>query len=257
MAAAFSAEATDQRQQTLPDDDYISPLLIPGLACSWGLIKDRFTLSGSPSPGRMPLDGGNGCPGPHVAESARQEASLTLSAAKAGMDRKTARRYRYSDQLPSQRRADAPPRDWRTRPDPFADVWGEVVELLEQATGWEAKTLFEEVQRRHPGRFADGQLRTLQCRVKQWRATHGPDKEMFFTQDNPPGRLGASDFTHMTELGVTIQGQPFAHLVYHFVMTHSNWEHVTVCFTESFESFSAGFQNAILGPGRRAGHAPQ
>jgi hypothetical protein len=68
---------------------------------------------------------------------------------------------------------------------------------------------------------------------------------VFFAQDHPPGRLGASDFTHMTELGVTIRGRPFAHLVYHFVLTHSNWEHVTVCFTESFESFSAGFQNAV------------
>src|SRR3977135_939814 len=85
-----------------------------------------------------------------------KEASLTLSAAKAGMDRKTARKYRYTDQLPSPQRAEAPARqrvggparDGRTREDPFADVWGEVVELLEQATGWEAKTLFEEVQRR-------------------------------------------------------------------------------------------------------------
>ena len=182
-----------------------------------------------------------------------KEASLTLSAAKAGMDRKTARKYRYTDQLPSQRQAAAPPRDWRTRDDPFADVWGEVVELLEQATGWEAKTLFEEMQRRHPDRFADGQLRTLQRRVKQWLAIHGPDKEVFFAQEHPPGRLGASDFTHMTELGVTIASQPFAHLVYHFVLTHSNWEHVTLCFTESFESFSAGFQNAVWGFGRRAG----
>jgi hypothetical protein len=174
-----------------------------------------------------------------------KEAARTLSAAKAGMDRKTTRKYQHADQLPSHRRADARPRDWQTRPDPFADVWGEVVELLEQATGWEAKTLVEELQRRHPGRFPDGQLRTLQRRVKHWRATQGPDKEEFFAQDYPPGRLGASDFTHLTELGVTIQGQPFAHLVYHFVLTQSNWEHVTLCFTESFASVSAGFQNAV------------
>jgi hypothetical protein len=83
-------------------------------------------------------------------------------------------------------------------------------------------------------------LRTLQRRVKQWRARHGPDKEVFFAQEHQPGRLGASDFTHMTDLGVTIDGEPFAHLVYHFVLTYSNWEHVTLCFSESFESFCEG-----------------
>ena len=124
-------------------------------------------------------------------------------------------------------------------------MWNEVEALLDQGPGWEAKTLFEEMQRRYPGRFAEGQLRTLQRRVKTWRAMRGPDKEVFFAQQHVPGRLGASDFTHLTELGVTIHGQPFAHLVYHFVLTYSNWEHVTLCFSESFESFCDGFQNAV------------
>jgi hypothetical protein len=170
-----------------------------------------------------------------------KEASLTYSAAKAGMDRKTARKYRDGGSLPSQRTE----RTWRTRVDPFADVWNEVETLLERESGWEAKTLFEELQRRYPGRFAEGQLRTLQRRIKQWLATRGPDKEVFFAQEHLPGQLGASDFTHMTDLGVTIGGQLFEHLVYHFVLTSSNWEHATICFSESFESFSEGFQNAV------------
>ena len=174
-----------------------------------------------------------------------KEASLAFAAAKAGMDRKTARKHRQGGALPSRLAEQAPARTWKTRVDPFAEVWSEVEALLEQGPGWEAKTLFEELQRRHPGRFAEGQLRTLQRRIKQWQAMRGPDKEVFFTQQHVPGRLGASDFTHMTDLGVTINGQPFAHLVYHFVLTHSNWEHVTLCFSESFESFSAGFQNAV------------
>ena len=174
-----------------------------------------------------------------------KEASLLYAAAKAGMDRKTARKYRPSARLPSQMSEQTPPRPWRTREDPFAEVWSEVEALLEQGPGWEAKTLFEELQRRYPGRFAQGQLRSLQRRVKHWRATRGPDKEVFFTQDHLPGRLGASDFTHMTSLGVTIHGEPFEHLVYHFVLTYSNWEHVTVCFSESFDSFCEGFQNAV------------
>ena len=172
-----------------------------------------------------------------------KEASLTFAAAKAGMDRKTARKYRHSQHLPSQ--VPRGERTYRTRPDPFAEVWGEVEAMLEHGSGWEAKTLFEEMQRRYPQRFTEGQVRTLQRRVKHWRATRGPDKEVFFAQEHTPGRLGASDFTHMTDLGVTINGQPFAHLVYHFVLTCSNWEHVTLCFSESFESFSAGFQNAV------------
>jgi transposase len=174
-----------------------------------------------------------------------KEASLAFAAAKAGMDRKTAGKYRPAARLPSQLAEEAPARTWRTREDPFADVWSEVEALLNEGPGWEAKTLFEELQRRYPDRFVEGQLRSLQRRVKQWRATRGPDKEVFFAQHHVPGRLGASDFTHMTSLGVTINGEPFAHLVYHFVLTHSNWEHVTVCFSESFESFSDGFQNAV------------
>src|SRR5471032_1421654 len=133
----------------------------------------------------------------------------------------------------------------RTREDCFQEVWGEVHSLLEVNPGLEAKTIFEYLQRRYAGRFADGQLRTLQRRVKVWRATEGPVKEVFFAQRHPPGRLGASDFTHMEELGVTIQGQSFPHLIYHFVLTYSNWETGTVCFSESFEGLSEGLQNAL------------
>ncbi len=136
-----------------------------------------------------------------------KEASLTFSAAKAGMDRKTARKYRDDGAVPSGLADPTPERTWRTRPDSFADVGSEVEALLEHGPGWEAKTLFEELQRRYPGRFADGQLRTLQRRLKHWRATQGPDKEVYFEQVHTPGRLAASDFTHMTELGVTIAGQ--------------------------------------------------
>ena len=112
-------------------------------------------------------------------------------------------------------------------------------------SGLEAKTLFEHLQREHPGRFQDGELRTLQRRVKVWRALKGPAREVFFPQDHEPGELSQSDFTDMGDLGVAIQGHPFKHLVYHFVMTYSNWETVTICFSESFESLSTGLQNAL------------
>ena len=173
---------------------------------------------------------------------AKTEESQEIAAAKSGMDTKTARKYRRLGQVPSE--LPAAPRG-RTRPDPFAKVWGEIRELLEVNAGLEAKTVFEYLQRRDPGQFADGQLRTLQRRVKSWRATEGPAREVFFAQQHPPGRLAASDFTHMEELGVTLQGQSFPHLIYHFVLTYSNWEAGTVCYSESFESLCEGLQNAI------------
>jgi hypothetical protein len=168
--------------------------------------------------------------------------SLIAAAAKADMDEKTARKYRELEKLPSDIKVE---HTWRTREDPFSDVWEEVKEKLEINPGLEAKTLFEDLQHHYPGQFADGQLRTLQRRIKIWRALEGPPKEVFFPQKHHPGELCQSDFTHMGSLGVTIQGQAFDHLIYHFVLTYSNWETGTICFSESFESLSEGLQNAI------------
>lgn len=170
-----------------------------------------------------------------------------MAAAKAGMDEKTARKYVRFGRVPSEL---VPRERWRTREDPFQQDWEKVRELLEVNPGLEAKTIFEYLQRCYPGRFADGQVRTLQRRVKGWRATEGPAKEVFFAQRHHPGRLSASDFTHMSDLGVTIQGQSFPHLLYHLVLTYSNWETATVCFSESFESLCEGFQNAVWDLGK-------
>jgi hypothetical protein len=176
--------------------------------------------------------------------------TLTKAAARSDMDDKTARRYRELGTLPSEA---AVPHTWRTRKDPFEDVWAEVHEQLAATPELQAKTLFEDLMRKYPGRFQEGQARTFQRGIRRWRATCGPPKEVFFAQKHEPGRLAASDFTHMTDLGVTIQGQSFEHLVYHFVLTYSNWESVTICFSESFESFSEGLQNAL----ERLGGVPQ
>jgi hypothetical protein len=136
-------------------------------------------------------------------------------------------------------------RTWRTRENPFVDVWPQVEEQLQLAPTLEAKTLFEWLQSQHPGKFEAGQLRTLQRQIKRWRALEGPAKEVFFDQVHQPGDLCASDFTHLSELGVTIAGGPFDHLLYHFVLTYSNWESVTICHSESFESLSQGLQHAL------------
>ena len=135
--------------------------------------------------------------------------------------------------------------DWMTRKDAFSDVWEQVKDMLETNNGLEAKTIFEYLQRENPGKFQDGQLRTLQRRVKNWRAVEGPGQEVIFPQTHYPGDLAASDFTKMTNLGITINGEPFDHMIYHFVLTYSNWETGMICFSENFESFSEGFQNAL------------
>lgn len=170
------------------------------------------------------------------------EKNQEIAASKAGMDPKTARKYLAANRLPSELAQERP---WRTREDPFSEVWEQVRQQMEESPGLEAKTLFEWLQREHPGRFSDGQIRTLQRRIKVWRATEGPAREVYFGQKHEPGKLCASDFTHMTELGITIQGQTLAHLVYHFVLTYSNWEAGTICYSESLESLTEGWQNAV------------
>lgn len=172
----------------------------------------------------------------------KTEKTQELAAAKAGMDVKTARNYLASGKLPNE---DRPERNWRTRRDPFERVRKEIEEQINAHPGLEAKTIFEALQRKYPGEFADGQLRTLQRHLKRWRAMEGPGREVFFTQQHVPGRLGQSDFTHMNELAITIGGQSFPHMLYHFVLTYSNWEDATLCYSESFESLSEGMQNAF------------
>ena len=172
----------------------------------------------------------------------QKEMDFGTAAAKAGMDEKTARKYCKEGKLPSELKNE---HTWRTREDPFEEHWPGIKANLELNPGLEAKTLFEDLQRRYPGRFADGQLRTLQRRIKIWRATEGPPTMAFFPQVHYPGELSQSDFTHMNQLGITISGKRFDHLLYHFVLTYSNWETGIICFSESFESLSEGLQSAL------------
>ena len=169
--------------------------------------------------------------------------SLKLSAAKSEMSEKTARKYRDSGQFPSQMKVE---HTWRTRQDPFEDVWDSTItRFVENNPGLEAKTILDYLQREYPSKYQDGQLRTLQRRLKSWRATEGPPKEVFFPQDHYPGDLCASDFTHMDSLNITIQGRSFPHMLYHFVLTYSKWETGMICFSETFESLGAGLQDAL------------
>ena len=172
--------------------------------------------------------------------------TLDRAAIKAGMSENTARRYRNG----AERKGSRAPRGYRTRPDPFAGVWPEVEKMLERAPGLEAKTILARLCERPDSPYTEGQLRTLQRRIKRWRAEHGPHKEVMFPQQHRPGEYGQSDFTSMNDLGITIGGERFEHLVYHFVLPYSQWETGMVCFSESFETLIAGFQRAVGELGR-------
>lgn len=167
--------------------------------------------------------------------------SLSSAALRSGMSENTARRYREGA-LPGQRKV---VRQYRTRLDPFAEVWPEIEGMLEQAPGLEAVTIFELLRGRPELSFADGQLRTLQRRIRRWRASQGPEREVMFAQEHRPGEYAQSDFTSMTELGICLAGEPFDHLVFHFVLPYSNWETGGICFAESFEALIGGFQAAV------------
>ena len=140
------------------------------------------------------------------------------------------------------------PRDWRTRPDPFAAVWPTDVEPLlrsDRKGVLEAKVVLEVLRQRYPEQFQPGQARTLQRRFRDWRARHGVEPEVFFQQVAVPGREAAIDFTHATDLGVTIAGEPLPHLLFEFVLSYSHWTWVAVAFGETFEALVAGVQGAL------------
>jgi hypothetical protein len=141
-------------------------------------------------------------------------------------------------------------RTWRTREDPFADDWPEIEERLRDAPGLEAKALFEDLCERRPDRYQEGQLRTLQRRVKQWRATDGPPKELFFEQQHRPGEAMQTDFTSMNELAITICGELFPHLMCRQILPYSNWEWTTVARSESMAALRKGIQSAVFRLGR-------
>jgi hypothetical protein len=176
-------------------------------------------------------------------EEMTKHGQVGLAAMRAGMDRKTARKYVKAAKLPSEMSS---PRTWRTRSDPFAEVWDELAAKLEQEPGLEAKTLFEVLCEAHPGRYEPGQVRTLQRRVRQWRAQRGPAREVMFTQVHRPGEACQVDFTEVVSLRVTVAGELFAHLLCVFTLPFSNWQWATVCLSESVAALRRGIQAALF-----------
>ena len=176
-------------------------------------------------------------------EEYRKQQKVGVAAMRAGMDRKTARKYLAADKLPSELKE---PRHCKTREDPFKEDWPFIEEILRDLPEVEGVHLFDHLVRRHPDRYQEGQLRTLQRRMKQWRATQGPPKELFLPQEHRPGEALQTDFTWANELEVTIAGEPFEHKLCHPVLPYSNWEWATVCRSESMVALRRGVQDALF-----------
>ena len=174
--------------------------------------------------------------------NSRRKHPPAIAGAKAGFSTATAYRFEKDPRLPSQKKT----RRERRRADPLAEVWdSEVVPLLKDAPGLRPIAIFEELCRRHPDLSA-GTRRTLERRIRSWKAVNGPDREVIFRQEHPPGRMGLSDFTEVADLGVTIAGQNLDGRLYHFRLPFSGFEHAHVVLGgESFVALAEGLQNAL------------
>jgi hypothetical protein len=168
--------------------------------------------------------------------------SISVSAIKAGMDRATARKYLQAGKAPAELQAK---HTWRTRPDPLEQIWPEVVRMLQDAPELEAKTLFEHFLAQPDSGLEESHLRTFFRRVRHWRATQGPEQEVFFAQERQPGQLMQLDWTYARELQVTIEGEGLDHLFCQCVLPYSDWQWATRCISESFLSLVSGLQAAL------------
>jgi hypothetical protein len=171
------------------------------------------------------------------------------AAAKAGLKcRDTVARYEQLGQLPSELKT---PRTYRTRSDPFEQDWPQLEAMLRDAPELEAATLFGWLADKHPGRYQERQLRTLQRRVSQWRALN-LSQIVTLEQEREPGELMQTDGTSANELAITLQGEPFEHILIHSVLPYSNWEWAVPAQSESLVALMAGFQAAV----GELGHLP-
>jgi len=165
-----------------------------------------------------------------------------VAAAKSGMSAKTARKYLLAQSLPSEMKQE---RHWKTRSNVFSSVWHEIEDMLMKSPKLQATTVLQYLINKDPDKFKPSHKRTLQDLCKNWRATSGSYKDVIFSQDLKPGMQSQSDYTVMDDLSITIAGEQFDHLLFHFMLPYSLWEHVSLCYSESFDSLSKGYDDAV------------
>jgi len=184
-------------------------------------------------------------------KSRQQGNTQLVSSAKSGISERSGRDIEHGKRKDPK----TTNRNWRTRKDPFSEVWDkELVPLLEQHPQLQAITLLEKLQAQYKGEYPDSLLRTLQRRVKQWSIKHGSEKEVMFRQEHAAGLQGLSDFTHLKNITITIAGKPLKHILYHFRLAFSRWSYMKVIQGgESYTALAESLQEALL----RLGGSPK
>lgn len=177
----------------------------------------------------------------------QKHGGIGTSARKADVHPQTARKYIEAGRTPEQLQGR---HHWRTRADPLEVIWPQAERMLRDAPELEAKALFEHLLMGSEDGLRESHLRTFQRRVKQWRLRQGPDREVFFPQAPVAGRLMQLDWTHATELEVSIGSRAYAHLLCHVVLPFSNWQWATRSHSESLLSLRQGMQEALFRLGR-------
>src|SRR5712692_8501806 len=172
----------------------------------------------------------------------RKGTTQRMAAARAGISERTARKYEHEGKLPSHLKQ---PHDWKSRTNPFEEDWPWVTAQLTRDPALQASTLFALLCEQHPERYRPTQVRTLQRHIARWKALHGPEQEVIFEQRHTAGERAQSDFTHMDDLLITLSGEAFPHMVYHLVLTYSNTEAASICFSETFEALAEGLEKAL------------
>lgn len=172
------------------------------------------------------------------------------AAAKAGISERSGRRIDHGERTIQAKER----RRWRTRKDPLAAVWEQVVRLLEDNPALLPITIYDYLCEQDGDMIDIRFKRTLQRRIKHWKATQGPTKEVIFRQSKQPARLGLSDFTELKDITITIAGEALRHRLYHYRLAYSGWSYVKVILGgESFTALSTGLQEALW----RSGGAPE
>lgn len=188
-------------------------------------------------------------PGRHITDQQarfymqnRKKHNVPVAAVKAGFSSSSGYRIEADPRLPSEKKV----KHERRRPDPLEGIFDEeVVPMLKSAPGLRPVAILRELCKRHP-ELGSGIRRTLERRIRAWRAIHGEDQEVMFRQVHEPGRMGLSDFTHAPDLKVTIAGVRFDYMLYHFRLAYSGFEHAEIVEGgESFAALTSGLQNAL------------
>ena len=191
-------------------------------------------------------------PGQHITDEQRrkfmkhiteEKLSVETAAAKSGVSRRTG--FRIKKEAPQAHTEEKKPRG-RHRPDPLEGIFdSQVVPILLNSPGIRPSAVFYELLRSNP-ELDPGVRRTLERRIRAWKAEFGPDKEVIFRQNKEAGALGISDFTSMKEIEVTIGRRQFDHRLYHFRLPWSGFVHASVVEGgESFTAFSQGLEAAL------------